>query len=96
LAFRANVAVDAAALELPESVNVHATAPAVVKLGALHEAAIPLGRPEDTAIVEPAAPLATVSPPTGVAVTVTVEVAKEFMLTDTGETARVTPAACCT
>jgi hypothetical protein len=95
-ALRPKVTVDAAALELPVRVSVQTAAPAELTLGAFHEAVIPLGRPEDTAIVEPAALLATVAPPTDVAVTVTVEVAKEFMLTDAGETARVTPAACCT
>jgi hypothetical protein len=40
-------------------------------LAALHEAVTPLGSPDATLIVEPAAFAATVIPPTGVAVTVT-------------------------
>jgi hypothetical protein len=61
----------ATAPELPVSVRVQEITPDALKCGALHAAVIPLGSPEVTLIVDPAAPLAAVNPPTGVAVTVT-------------------------
>ena len=95
-AVRPSVEVPAAALELPVSVNVHTTAPAGVTLGALHVAANPLGSPEATPMLEPAAPAGIAAPPTGVAVTITVAADSDDTETDAGETASVTPGACST
>jgi len=72
--FAVNPSVDvpAAADELPVNVSVHTTAPAAFTEAALQLAVIPFGNPDATLMVEPAAPLATAVPPTGVAVTCTV------------------------
>ena len=48
------------------------SAPAGVKLGALHAAVKPFGNPAAMLMLDPVAPVAKVAPPTGVAVTVTV------------------------
>lgn len=62
---------DAEAAELPVNVRVQETTPDALKCGALHEAVSPLGSPDAAPIVAPAAPLAAVNPPIGIAVTVT-------------------------
>ena len=71
-AARLKVDVPAIALALPVSVSFQDTAPAGVKLGALHVAVKPLGNPAVMLMLDPVAPVAKVAPPTGVAVTVTV------------------------
>jgi hypothetical protein len=55
-----------------------------------------LGKPEATLMLDPAAAAGTVTPPTGVAVTVSTEVARDCMVTFVGEIANVTPGADCT
>ena len=84
-AVRLSVDVPATAVELPVNVSVQATAPEEVTVGALRAAVIPLGSPETTLIVEPVAPVGKVTPPPGVAVTVTAAVPSEVMETVTGE-----------
>lgn len=93
-ALRLSVADPAAAVELPVSVSVHTTAPVEFTLGELHEAVNPFGSPEATLMLDPAAPLAAVSPPTGTAVTVTLAVDRDCTATEVGEAASVIPAAC--
>jgi len=78
------------------SVSVHTTAPAVVTPGALQAAVNPFGNPEATLMLAPAAPLAAVTPPKPVAVTVNFAVAKLCMEAEAGDTANVIPGACCT
>jgi hypothetical protein len=77
-------------------VSVHTTAPAWFKLAALQDAVTPLGNPDTTLMLDPAAPVATIRPPTGAAVTVTVVVDKDFMEADVGEAPSVAPGACST
>jgi len=68
-------------VELPDTaaapsvnVSVQASAPSEVKVGMLQEAVRPLGNPDVTAALAPSAPVATVTPPSGVAVIVIVAV----------------------
>ena len=91
-----SVVVPASALELPDSVRDQTTVPAAVRLGALHPAAMPLGRPAEMLMDDPAAPAAGFRPPTGVAVTVAVAVPSDCIETETGETTSVIPGACVT
>jgi hypothetical protein len=93
---RLSVALPAAAVPLPVNVSVQTTAPALVTEGALHDAVNPFGIPDATLIVDPAAPLATVNPPNGVPVTVTVAVPRDNIETDPGATASLIAGACCT
>lgn len=93
---RVSVALPAAAVELPVNVSVQTTAPALVTVGALHDAVNPFGNPDATLIEDPAAPLATVNPPNGVPVTVTVAVPSDNIDTDPGATASLIAGACCT
>ena len=95
-ALRLNVALPTAAVELPASVSVHTTAPPVFTVGAPKVAVTPLGSPEATLIVAPVAPVGTVTPPTGVAVTVTVLVDVATMETEVGEAVNWIAGACCT
>jgi hypothetical protein len=95
-ALRLSVDDPAARLELPVSVKVHDTVPDAFRTGALHEAESPLGKPEATLILDPAALPAAVKPPTGVAVTVTWAVDNDCMEMDAGEAARMMPGACVT
>jgi hypothetical protein len=91
-----SVADPAAAAELPVSVKVHATPPAVVNDAELQLAVTPLGSPEATLMLDPPAPLATAAPPAGVAVTVTVVEPSDCIEADAGEAARVKFGACAT
>lgn len=86
----------ATALELPASVSVHATPPAVVTLGALQAAVKPLGRPEAMLMLDPAAPLAADAPPSGVAVTVTFAEESDSTEIETGDTASAMDWGCVT
>ena len=83
----------AAAVELPVSVSVQTTAPDEFTAGALHVVVKPLGSPEATEIVAPAAPVCTTIPPVGVAVTKTVVVESDCTETEAGATDNCTPAA---
>jgi hypothetical protein len=95
-ALRESVELPAAALELPVSVNVQETAPATVTTGALDTAVKPFGTPDAIERIDPAAPVGIATPPSGVAVTVTVAVASDCTETDAGDATSCTPAACCT
>ena len=96
LALRPSVEVPATAVALPASVIVHTTAPPELTVGALKDAVNPFGNPEATVMLDPAPPAATVIPPTGVAVTVTVEDDRDCIETDAGDEASVIPGAACT
>src|SRR5271165_6168269 len=93
LALRFSVDVPAAALELPASNNVHDTTPDEFTVGELHDAVKPFGNPEVTLMLDPAAPLAALAAPKGVAETVTVAAASDCTETDAEDTASVMPAA---
>jgi hypothetical protein len=95
-AVSSSVAVPAAAVEVPISVSVHTTAPAEVTDAELQLAVIPLGSPDATLMLDPAAPLATAAPPTGVAATVTVVDPTDCIDAAVGDTLSVKLGACAT
>ena len=64
----------AMAAVVPVRVSVHWTAPAEVTVGRLQEEVMPFGKPEMMLTDAPVAPVGTVTPPTGLAVTVSVAV----------------------
>lgn len=84
------------AVGLPVSVRVEVTAPPAVRVGVLQVPVNPFGKPEATLMVDPAAPLATVNPPTGVAVTVTEAVPRDCIEIEAGAAVSLIPGACCT
>jgi hypothetical protein len=65
------VLLEASAVGLPFKVSVHVTAPVPVTVAALQLALMPLGSPVVIVALAPAAAAGTVTPPCGVAVTVT-------------------------
>ena len=83
-------------VELPVRVRFHTAAPDKVREAALNAAVIPWGSPETTPIVDPEAAAGSATPPTGVAVTVTMAVPMDSMETFAGEIDNVTPGADCT
>jgi hypothetical protein len=90
------VDVPAVAAVLPVRVNVQTTAPAEFTAGALHVAVKPLGSPAATEIVDPVAPAGITTPPTGVAVTVTVADESDGTDTVVGDAEISTAGAYCT
>jgi hypothetical protein len=91
-----SVDVPAAAAELPTKVSVQTTAPADVTVGLLEDTVNPLGNPDIRLRLDPVAPAAARTPPTGVAVTVAVAVEVDGTEIDCGDTLSFTPGACCT
>ncbi len=81
---------------LPFSVRVRSKTPADVTLAAPHEAVKPFGNPEAMVMVAPAPFVASATPPTGVAATVTVAVERDDTETACGDTCSKTPGAACT
>jgi hypothetical protein len=96
IALKLSEEVEATAAGLPVSVRVQTTVPAAFTDGALHVAVIPVGNPEATPIVDPAALLATVSPPTGVPVTVSAAVPSDCIDIDAADAVNLIAGACCT
>jgi len=83
----------ATAVALPVKVNVHETTPDEFTLGVLHAAVTPFGNPDVMLMDDPAAPLATVKPPFGVAVTVTCPEPSDCSDSELEEAAKVVPGA---
>jgi hypothetical protein len=69
LAVSPSVELPAVAAVLPVSVSVHTTAPDELTVAAPQLPVTPFGSPDATLMLDPAAPLTTAAPPTGVAVT---------------------------
>jgi hypothetical protein len=88
--------VPATAVGLPVNVSFETTAPAEFTVGVLHVPVNPFGNPDATLMLDPAAPFATVTPPTGVAVTVNVAVPSDCIEIEAGATASLIPGACWT
>jgi hypothetical protein len=84
------------ALALPVSVSVRNKIPADVTTGVPHAAVIPFGNPEVMLMVDQPPLLPKTAPPKGMAVTVTVAVARDPIESVCGDTANTTPTAGCT
>ena len=93
-ALSVSVELPATAVELPVSVTVQLTVPAVVSVGALQVAVKPLGNPEATLMLDPA--VFATKPPTGIATTVAVTEESDETETELGETLRTAPGRGCT